>query len=213
MRSLRNLGFAFLLYVSAAHADQVTIAAFGDSLTAGYGLNTGEGFVPQMQAWLDNQGVEVALINAGVSGDTTAGGLSRVEWSLTPEIDGVILALGANDYLRGLEPSHAADNLSGILDVLGDADVEVLLVGMKVGSNFGIDYKQEFDRIYPELSAEYETLFFPNWFAGLLAAAGMQEGFTQFMQADGLHPNAEGVRIIVAAMGPKVLELVEMIED
>ena len=210
---LRNLLIAFLFYAGVAQADQITIAAFGDSLTAGYGLAPDDGFIPQMEAWLHDNNVDVRLINAGVSGDTTAGGLSRINWSLTPDVDGMIVALGANDYLRALPPELAKQNLSGILMALGSAEVETMLVGMSVGGNFGPDYKAAFDAIYPALADEYDTIYYRNWFAGLLATSGMQEGFAEFMQADGLHPNAEGVKVIVAAMGPTVLDLVERINQ
>lgn len=166
-----------------------------------------------MELWLTEQGIEVELVNAGVPGDTTAGGLSRIAWSLTPDVDGMIVALGANDYLRGLPPELAEENLRGVLATLDEAEVDVLLVGMNVGSNFGPDYKEAFDAIYPNLVDEFETLYFRTWFAGLLASAGMQEGFSEFMQADGLHPNAEGVKVIVAAMGPAVLDLVALARE
>lgn len=210
---LRNLSVALLCYAGVAYADQVKIVAFGDSLTAGYGLAPEDGFVPQMELWLTEQGIEVELVNAGVPGDTTAGGLSRIAWSLTPDVDGMIVALGANDYLRGLPPELAEENLRGVLATLDEAEVDVLLVGMNVGSNFGPDYKEAFDAIYPNLVDEFETLYFRTWFAGLLASAGMQEGFSEFMQADGLHPNAEGVKVIVAAMGPAVLDLVALARE
>jgi acyl-CoA thioesterase-1 len=134
----------------AAQADEVVIAALGDSLTQGYGLPAEQGFVPQLQAWLDAQGVEARLINAGVSGDTTAGGLSRVGWTLTPEVDAMIVTLGGNDLLRGLDPAQARSNISGILQAAKTADVEVLLVGMDAPGNYGPDYKAQFDAI-------------PNW--------------------------------------------------
>jgi acyl-CoA thioesterase-1 len=164
-----------------------------------------------METWLRENGADVRLINAAVPGDTTSGGLSRIEWSLTPDVDGMIVALGANDYLRGLPPKLTQNNLTGIREVLETAEVEVLLVGVNVGSNFGPEYKSSFDEIYPSLANEFETLYVKNWFAGLLATAGMQEGFSEFMQDDGLHPNAEGVKVIVAAMGPTVLELITQI--
>lgn len=185
----------------------MTIAALGDSLTAGYGLPQSDGFVPQMQAWLDTQGADVVVLNAGVSGDTTAGGLSRVNWTMTPDVDAMIVALGGNDFLRGLDPAVSRRNLSGILAAAQAADVDVLLVGLPAGPNYGPDYQQEFNGMYGDLAAEYDVPLFGTWFDGLLAAAGTQDKVRDFMQSDGIHPNAVGVHEIVAAMGPAVAEL------
>lgn len=193
---------------SLAQAETVTVAALGDSLTAGYGLAQEDGFVPQLEAWLQAEGADVALINAGVSGDTTAGGLSRVAWTLTPQVDAMIVTLGGNDYLRGLDPTVSRANLDGILAAGRDAGVEMLLVGLSVGANYGLDYKQEFEGMYAELAAKYDIPLYGDFAAGLRAAAGMQEGMTEFLQPDGIHPNTEGVSVIVAAMGPTVLDLV-----
>lgn len=187
-------------------AAEVVIAALGDSLTQGYGLKVQDGFVPQMQLWLEAQGAEVRLINAGVSGDTTAGGAARVAWTLTPEVQGMIVALGGNDVLRGIDPALSRANLEAILGAAQAAGVEVLLVGMQAPGNYGADYKADFEAIYPDLSARYETLLAPNFFAGL--GEDPEEVIT-LMQADGIHPNAQGVRRIVEALGPSVLELVE----
>ena len=150
-----------------AQAEPVDILALGDSLTAGYGLTDTEGFVPRMQAWLDDQGVEARLVNAGVSGDTTAGGLSRVAWSLTPEIDAIIVALGGNDLLRGLDPSVSRANLDGILKVAQENNLDVLVIGMEAPGNYGPEYKAEFDAMYPELADAYGALYFSRFFEGL----------------------------------------------
>ena len=211
-RAIRNLLLALLFGSSTAIAEQVTIAALGDSLTAGYGLTPETGFVPVLQRWLDGQGAEVVIVNAGVSGDTTAGGLARLDWTLTPEIDGLIVALGANDYLRGLDPSVARANLTGILQGARDRGVEAMLIGINVGSNYGPEYKAQFDAIYTELAAEFDVPLYPSWFAGIMAVSGMQEGMTEFLQSDGLHPNAEGVRIIVDAVGPAILDFAQTVD-
>ncbi len=196
---------------SAAQAETVTIAALGDSLVAGYGLETAEGFVPQLQAWLDAAGADVTVINAGLSGDTTAGGLARVDWTLTEDVDGLIVALGANDYLRGLPPGLARDNLDGIMAAAAAKDVDAMIVGLDVGANYGADYKAEFDEIYPNLAAAYDAPLVPSFFAALIDDAG-QEGLLGYLQGDGLHPTAEGVAVIVAALGPEVLAFVEGID-
>lgn len=206
---------AVMLFVLPLQAQQtrempLSIVAFGDSLTQGYGLMDEEGFVPQLRAWLTEQGREARIVNAGVSGDTTAGGLSRIAWSLTPDIHGMILALGGNDLLRGLDPAVTRANIEGILKVAQEADIPVLLVGLEAPGNYGADFKSQFEAIWPELAAEYDTLYFESFFQGLgesnLAAA------RQYFQADGIHPNPEGVRLIVDAMGPSVLELLQAAE-
>lgn len=200
-----------LTLAGAAQAEDMVIAALGDSLTQGYGLPVEEGFVPQLQAWLDAEGAEVRLINAGVSGDTTAGGLARVGWTLTPEVDAMIVALGGNDLLRGLPVAQARSNIAGILEAADSADVEVLLVGMEAPGNYGPDYKAEFDAIYPELADEFGSLYLDSFFAGLTedGQATDPSQLRAFFQADGIHPNAEGVARIVARIGPEVLALVD----
>lgn len=205
---ISKLASVVLVTASAAHAETVTIAALGDSLTAGYGLAQVDGFVPQLQNWLQGQGADVTVMNAGVSGDTTAGGLSRVAWTLTPEVDAMIVTLGGNDFLRGLDPAVSRANLDGILAAGQDAGVEILLVGLTVGSNYGLDYKREFEGMYADLAQKYDVPLYEDFASGLRAAAGMQDGMSEFLQADGIHPNPEGVAVIVAAIGPKVLELV-----
>lgn len=210
-------GIVFILaglgQAGAALADEIVIAALGDSLTQGYGLPEKQGFVPQLQAWLDAQGAEVRLINAGVSGDTTAGGLSRVAWTLTPEVDGMIVALGGNDLLRGLGPEQARSNIDGILQAAETAEVDVLLIGMQAPGNFGPAYKSQFDAIYPELAEAYGSEFLESFFAGLSSVGDITNPLSlkDYFQADGVHPNAQGVALIVKEVGPKVLALVDEI--
>lgn len=210
-------GIVFILaglgQAGAALADEIVIAALGDSLTQGYGLPEKQGFVPQLQAWLDAQGAEVRLINAGVSGDTTAGGLSRVAWTLTPEVDGMIVALGGNDLLRGLGPEQARNNIDGILQAAETAEVDVLLIGMQAPGNFGPAYKSQFDAIYPELAEAYGSEFLESFFAGLSGVGDITNPLSlkAYFQADGVHPNAQGVALIVKEVGPKVLALVDEI--
>lgn len=197
-----------ILAATAANAETVTIAALGDSLTQGYGLPPEDGFVPQMQAWLDAQGADVVLINAGVSGDTTAGGLARVAWTLTPDVDAMIVALGGNDFLRGIDPANSRANLRAILEAAKAQEVEVLLVGLAASTNYGEAFKADFDSMYPDLASEYGTGLFPDWFAGLLTEGDIAAARAAFLQPDGIHPNAEGVARIVGAMGPAILALV-----
>ena len=209
-----GIGLAFALAAGASQADEVVIAALGDSLTQGYGLSVEQGFVPQLQAWLDGQGAEVRLINAGVSGDTTAGGLARVGWTLTPDVEGIIVALGGNDLLRGLDPVQARGNIEGILQASAAAEVEVLLVGMQAPGNFGAAYKAAFDALYPELAEAYGSVFLESFFAGVMKDGVLPPpaDLRAFLQADGIHPNAEGVQRIVEGFGPKVLTLIAQIE-
>jgi len=208
----RNAIAAIVLVNGAAQAETVTIAALGDSLTQGYGLIEQEGFVPRMEAWLRDQGAEVDIINAGVSGDTTAGGLSRVEWTLTPRVDALIVALGGNDMMRGIAPEVARANLDGIMQAAEAADKPVLLIGMEAPGNYGPDYKSAFDSIYPDLANSYDSLLFDNFFEGIMSE-DLSSARARYMQPDGIHPNAEGVDRIVAAMGPAVLDLVARVDD
>ncbi|MEJ6390498.1 arylesterase [Gymnodinialimonas ulvae] len=204
------LGFvSFLAAAVPAAAQDVVIAALGDSLTQGYGLLQEDGFVPQMEGWLQARGHDVRLINAGVSGDTTAGGLARAAWTLTEEVDAMIVTLGGNDLLRAIPPEASRANLAGILDVATGAGVEVLLVGMSAPGNYGPDYKQAFDAMYPDLAAQYGTLYAESFFAGFEAMTESDPAaLSEVMQSDGIHPNAEGVALIVEALGPQVEALI-----
>jgi len=209
----KAMGTIVLVFWPAmAWSQGVTIAALGDSLTQGYGLPAEQGFVPQLERWLQDQGQDVSVINAGVSGDTTAGGLSRVDWTLTPEVDALIVTLGGNDLLRGIAPEVSRANLDGILRAAKAAQVDVLLVGMQAPGNYGPRYKAAFDRMYPDLAAEYDTLLAESFFEGLGGAGTDPGSLGDFMQADGIHPNALGVARIVEGLGPVVLDLVDRAE-
>ncbi|HCI06842.1 MAG TPA: arylesterase [Sulfitobacter sp.] len=175
------------------------------------GCQVKDGFVPQLRAWADAQGLEVALSNAGVSGDTTAGGLSRVAWTLTPDVEAMIVTLGGNDVLRGIDPAVSRANLHGILSEAKAADVTVLLIGMKAPGNFGPDYKAEFDSMYPELAEEFNAVFLDSFFAGLGDAINDPVALGPYMQGDAIHPNADGVALIVQGVGPKLAELLERV--
>lgn len=198
----------FTMVVTPAFAQDTTILALGDSLTAGYGLQQDDGFVPQLQSWLDARGADATLVNAGVSGDTTAGGLSRIDWSLTPEVDAIIVALGGNDFLRGIDPSVSRANLAAILDVASGAGLEVLLVGIVASGNYGPDYQQDFNAMYPELAGRYDTLLSRDFFNGFRAPVAAGASVADFMQRDGIHPNAQGVALIVDSLGPLVEDLI-----
>lgn len=213
MRAARKAaaGLAAALALGAAapgSAEPVTVAALGDSLTQGFGLPPEQGFVPRLEAWLRDRGAEVRLINAGVSGDTTAGGLARIGWTLTPEVDALIVALGGNDVLRGIPPEAARANLDGIMAAAADRDLPVLLVGVDVPGNYGPDYKAAFQAIWPDLAAEYGALHVESFLAPVLDGAEPGAAARRYMQADGIHPNADGVQRIVDALGPDVLALI-----
>lgn len=190
----------------------MTIVALGDSLTAGYGLPAEDGFVPQMQAWLAAQGADALVLNAGVSGDTTAGGASRLDWALTPEVDALIVNLGGNDMLRGIDPGEARGNLTAIMEGAAARGLPVLLVGLRAPGNYGEDYRAAFDAIFPDLAAQFQAGLVPNYFSPLIATG---EGVLQagLMQADGIHPNKDGVTAAVAAMGPQVLDLLARVKN
>ena len=214
LRAACNVTIALVFSVAAgcgaAAAEPLTVVALGDSLTAGYGLPPEEGLVPQLESWLRDHGADVVVQNAGVSGDTTAGGLARVDWALGPEADALIVTLGGNDMLRGLSPSEVRANLDAILTAADAKGLPVLLVAMAAPANFGPDYKAEFDAVYPDLAAAHGALLAPDFFAGFVGAGGSMTdpaSYAGWMQADGIHPNAEGVKLVVEGLGPKVLEL------
>ncbi len=200
----------FAIAASPLAAEPVTIVALGDSLTQGYGLPEQEGFVPQLQAWLDGQGApEARIVNAGVSGDTTAGGLARVDWALEGDTSGVIVALGGNDLLRGLAPSETRANLDGILTEIGSRGLPAVLIGLIAPDNYGADYKASFDAIFPDLAAKHGAILVEDFFAGLSDTRDTA-AIRALMQPDGIHPNEQGVERIVGAVGPSVLDLVEI---
>lgn len=197
----------------AGMAEPVTVAALGDSLTQGYGLPPEQGFVPQLQRWLDGAGEAAVLINAGVSGDTTAGGLSRIAWTLTPDVDALIVALGGNDLLRGIDPAVARANLNGILKEAASRDLPVLLIGMDAPSNYGAEYEAAFEAMYPELAETYGALHHKNFLGALAALEDRDTAIQRYMQGDRIHPNADGVALIVEEIGPRVAELLEVAQS
>lgn len=203
---LRNLGVALCLGgAGPALADPVTVVALGDSLTQGYGLPADQGFVPVLQNWLDTQGADVTIVNAGVSGDTTAGGLARTDWALTPDTDAMILNLGGNDLLRGLDPATSRANLDAILDKADARGLPVLLFGLRAPGNYGPAFQKAFNAMYADLAREHGAIFVPDYLGSV--TEGERLNLT-YIQGDGIHPNAEGVKRLVDAVGPSVLELV-----
>ncbi len=192
----------FLATAPLAAAEPLRILALGDSLTAGYGLAAAESFPSRLEAALRARGHDVRVINAGVSGDTSAGGLARLDWVLAEPPDAAIVELGANDGLRGLDPAQTEANLAAIVERLQGAGVPVLLAGMQAPPNLGRAYQDEFAAVYPRLRDRYGVALQPFFLDGVAARPELN-------QADGIHPNAAGVEAVVAGILPHVERLIE----
>ncbi|PYF09504.1 acyl-CoA thioesterase-1 [Rhodobacter viridis] len=205
-------GIFALVIGGSASAEPVTLLAVGDSLTQGYGLEQGQGLVPQLETWLKARGAEVTVINAGVSGDTTSGGRARLGWSLTPEVDAVMIALGGNDMLRGQPPAQARDNLDAMLAEVKARGLPVALVGLKAPGNYGPDWQAGYEAIWPELGAKYGAVVVPDLLAPIAAKTPEERAAQGLMQGDNIHPSAKGVGLVVGALGPKVLELLDRVK-
>lgn len=208
LRPMICAGMMASLMISATVASSrpITIVAFGDSLTAGYGVNTSESFPAQLQMALEAKGHKVTVTNAGVSGDTTSGGLERLDWSLDPKPDAVIMELGANDALRGIDTKVPQENLDKMLADLKAKGIPVLLTGMKALNNWGDDYAKKFNAIFPDLAKKYDVPLYPFFLEGV----ALDPSFTQ---PDGLHPTAKGVAEIVKRILPDVEALVARVEQ
>lgn len=202
---LCGLGFA-PSDAAAENAAPKIIVALGDSLTAGYGLAPGDGFVPQLQAALSRAGHKVTLKNAGVSGDTSTGGLARLDWAVGPDTDAVILELGANDMLRGIAPQVTRKNLQAIISRLKARNIDVLLAGMLAAPNLGTAYAARFNPIYPDLAKTHGLVFYPFFLDGV---AGQRD----LNLPDGIHPTADGIGVIVKKILPSVETLITRLEN
>jgi len=187
--------------LAARAAEPVRIVALGDSLTAGYGLPNQSAFATKLQAALKAKGIDAAVANAGVSGDTASGGLERLDWSVPDGTDAVIVELGANDALRGIDPALTEKALDAILTKLAARRIPVLFAGMKAPPNMGADYTKAFDAIYPALAARHRVIFYPFFLDGVAADPKLNQG-------DGMHPSAAGVDVIVARILPSVERLI-----
>ncbi len=197
----------FLLFsaikVQSIMAEDFTILAFGDSLTAGYGLPHEQGFTHQLERELKRLGHNVTVINGGVSGDTTSGGLARLEWLLSAgRPDLVILELGANDALRGITPEITRANMEKMLSILEQAKIRTLVAGMIAPPNMGGEYGREFNRIFPELSKKYNDGLYPFFLEGVA-------GNPELNQSDAIHPNSDGVAVIVKNIIPYIAEYLQ----
>jgi acyl-CoA thioesterase-1 len=190
---------ASLTFAVAASARTITLVAFGDSLMAGYQLPPGDGFPEKLQAALKAKGVDISIANAGVSGDTTTGGLARIDWSVPDGADGVILELGANDALRGIPPEESERNLDQMIARLKERGVAVLLVGMLAPPNMGGDYAARFNPIYEKLARKHGVALYPFFLDGVALDAGLKLD-------DGMHPNSKGVDVMVEKMEPAITQ-------
>lgn len=195
-----GLALSPLVGRAALAGRRLRLVALGDSLTAGYGLPHGDGFVARLEEALRAEGVDVEVIDAGVSGDTTDMGLARLDWSVPADAQAVIVELGANDTFRGIPPATARANLDEIVRRLTARGQKVLLAGMLAPRNLGEDYVAAFDGIYADLARKYDVLLYPFFLEGV--------ALRPELTLDGLHPNPEGVRVIVAGILPKVRELI-----
>jgi acyl-CoA thioesterase I len=188
---------AVLATASNADARTFRLVALGDSLTAGLGLSPGKAFPDRLEAALRAKGFDVRVINAGVSGDTAADGLARYDWAVPQDADALIVELGANDMLRGMKPEATKATLAAILDKARAAHLPTLLAGMRGAPNLGPEYDRAFDAIYPALARTYDVPLYPFFLDGVA-------GDPKLNQPDGLHPNAQGVEIIVQRILPAV---------
>ena len=186
---------------AAKDGESVRILAYGDSLVAGYGLPEDEAFPAQLEAALQQEGIDAEVINAGNSGDTTAAAVSRLDWVLAEDPDAAIVVFGGNDGLRGLDPAETYANLDEVLSRLRADGLPTLLTGMKAPRNLGADYAKEFDAVFPRLAETHDIVFYPFFLEGVAAQPALN-------QADGIHPNARGVEKIVDKMLPDVRTLV-----
>lgn len=199
------LGLALCLPIGLragpANADPIEIVALGDSLTAGYQLPPDAGFPEQLADALAAEGYQVNVMNAGVSGDTSSGGLARLDWAVAPGTDILILALGSNDALRGIEPHVTRANLETIVTRMNDRDINVLIVGMLAPPNMGEDYAADFNPIFPSLAEKHGALLYPFFLDGVAANPALN-------LPDGMHPTAEGIAVIVKNMLPTVEQVI-----
>ncbi len=199
-------GLSMSAAVSHAAAEPLRLLALGDSLTAGYGLREEDGFTTQLERALRARGYDVEVINAGVSGDTTAGGLARLDWALADRPDAVLVELGANDMLRGVDPESARANLDAILAKLKERGVPTLLAGMYASPSLGQAYARRFDAIFPELAQTYAVSLYPFFLEGVATDPALNQG-------DGIHPNAAGVKVIVEGIAPHVARLLDAVRQ
>lgn len=205
LTGLLVLTIATMSSAIAETAKPIRLVALGDSLTSGYGLRQSQAFPVQLQKELKARGHDVVVSNAGVAGDTSAAGLARFDWAIGDDVDAVILELGANDALRGIDPKVTRENLQKILAKLKARGIPVLLAGMRSPANWGETYSDDFDAIFPDLAKEHALVFYPFFLEGVVLNAKLN-------QQDGMHPNSKGVSEIVRQIIPSVEELITKAE-
>ncbi len=193
----------------SAQSEPPVLVMFGDSLVQGYGLYPEEGLVPQLAQRLQSRGLAVTVRNAGVSGDTSAGGVARLDWTLTPDVDGVVVLFGGNDLLRGIFPEETRSNLDAVLQGLRERALPTLLIGHEVPENYGAEYKEAFERLYADLAANHDVLFYPRFFDALDTGDDRTAARLAYLQDDLLHPNAAGVALIADDLLPSVVQLLD----
>ena len=201
-----NITIVFFLFVliQTSYSKSLKVLILGDSLIAGYGLLKDDGFVNQLQKKLNENSFEVKLVNGGVSGETSTGLYNRFKWVLEENYDGVVISIGANDALRGIEPRVTYINIENILKFLNKSKIPTMLIGMKAPNNLGASYVNEFNNIYPELSQKYQTAFYPFFLKDVALKPNLN-------QSDMIHPNKKGVKKIVENIYPKFLNFYKKI--
>lgn len=202
---LTGLGiFAFVTALSAQESRPLNLVGLGDSLMAGYQLQEDESYTAKLQKALLEKGLSISITNAAVSGDTSTGGRERADWSVPDGTDGVILELGANDALRGISPDETRKNLEAIIEGFKARNIAVMLIGIMAPPNMGDDYAQNFNKIYQELADKYQLPLYPFFLDGVILEAGLKLD-------DGMHPNAQGVDVMVQRSLPAILSFVQQI--
>jgi acyl-CoA thioesterase-1 len=203
--AVNTIGLSAIAVRADTPRPRIRLVAFGDSLTAGFGLAPSEAFPVVLEQRLRALGHDIVVENAGVSGDTTSGGLARLDWAVPEGTDAVILELGANDMLTGQSHERARTNLDRILERLKARNIDVLVAGMRASRSLGAEYADAFDRIYPELATKHGTLLYPFFLDGVALDPRLN-------LPDGIHPTAEGVRVIAERILPSVEKLLTRVE-
>lgn len=202
---LTGIAIASSSFGSIAFGAQKKLVVFGDSLTAGYGLKKSAAFTSVLEERLRKTGRDVVVVNASVSGDTTASGLARIDWALGAGGDAIIVELGANDMLRGIDPARTRRALDGIIEKIKKRNLPLLLAGMKAAPGMGKTYEKQFNKIYSELAAKHNVLLYPFFLDGVASVRSLN-------LADAIHPNSEGVKVLVDRILPSVLQLLNMVK-
>jgi len=197
--------FMTLFIINTALSKPIKIIVLGDSLVAGYGLLEKDGFVKKLEEKIQKTKNNIIFLNGGVSGETSSGLKARLNWVLEDKFDGVIVAIGANDALRGVSPQITNNNIDIILNSLKNLNIPTMLIGMKAPNNLGLDYVNSFNKMYPILSKKYRTYFYPFFLSDVALVPKLN-------QKDMIHPNKEGVNIIVSKIFPYVLEFIKNLE-